>query len=73
MQGNTKEKFKETVRTRAEEQADTAREELGEVVVEATSRYFPEAVMRRRRRDVAGGFVAGAAVGFLIRHFASER
>lgn len=63
----------ETVRERAEERADTARQELGEVVIDATGRYFPEAVKQRRRRDVASGFVVGAMVGFLLRYAIGER
>lgn len=63
----------EAMRERAEEQADSARQELGEIVTDATGRYFPEAVRERRRRDVAAGFLAGVVFGFVLRYAVGER
>ena len=79
MAENRMERFAESVREGAERQAervregagvqaDTARRELGEIVLDATDEYFPEAVRKRRRRDVASGFVVGVMVGFLVRY-----
>lgn len=65
-------RFTETVRSEAAEQADTARQELGEVVLDVTDDIFPEAAMKRRRRDFVGGFVLGVATGFLVRHALGE-
>lgn len=70
---NKKEQFAETVKEKAERQADTARQEVGEVVIDATGKYFPKAVRRRRRRDIASGFALGAIVGFLVRFALGER
>ncbi len=67
-----RERFAETIREGAGRQADSARRELGEIVIDATDEYFPEAVRRRRRRDVASGFVVGVMVGFLARYVISE-
>jgi len=58
----------ETIRRKAEQEADTKRQEVGEIVIDATDDYFPEAVKRRRRRDVASGFVLGVLVGFAVRY-----
>lgn len=69
----TNEDFVETIRERAEEEADATRHEVGGIVIDATGEYFPEAVKRRRRRDIASGFVLGALVGFLVRHVVGER
>lgn len=69
---STRDEFTETVRAEADRQADLARQELGEIVIDATGKYFPEAVKQRRRRDVASGFVLGALVGFLIRYVTSS-
>ncbi|MFB6183384.1 MAG: hypothetical protein ABEI96_02410 [Haloarculaceae archaeon] len=55
-------------RAELEHRADEGRQELGQHLLGLTEEYFPEAVRQRRRRDVAGGFVAGAAVGFAVRH-----
>ena len=68
-----RERFTETARERAGRQADSARRELGEIVIDATDEYFPEAVRQRRRRDVASGFVVGLMVGFLVRYAFGER
>lgn len=76
---NVKEELTETVREEAqrraengrrqlENRADEGRKELGSHLVSLTEEYFPEAVRRRRRRDVAGGFFAGVVVGFVVRH-----
>lgn len=76
---NAKQEFVDAVRTEAEKRAtegrqelerraDEGRRELGTVMVDLTEEYFPEAVRRRRRRDVAGGFLAGAVAGYVIRH-----
>lgn len=67
-----KDQFTETVRAEADRQADLARQELGEIVIDATGKYFPEAIKQRRRRDIASGFVVGALVGFLIRYLVSD-
>lgn len=69
----TKERFAEAVREEAERRTDAARRELGEVVIDVTDEYFPEAVRRRRRRDIASGFALGAIVGFLVRYAVGER
>ena len=68
-----RERFTETIREGAGRQADSARKELGEIVIDATDEYFPEAVRQRRRRDVASGFVVGLMVGFLVRYAFGER
>lgn len=68
-----RERFTETIREGAGRQADSARRELGEIVIDATDEYFPEAVRKRRRRDVASGFVVGLMVGFLVRYAFGER
>ena len=64
--------FRETIREGAAQQADTARRELGEIVIDATGEYFPEAVRKRRRRDVASGMVLGLLVGYLVRYAFGE-
>lgn len=68
-----KERFTETIREGAGRQADSARRELGEIVIDATDEYFPEAVRQRRRRDIASGFVVGLMIGFLVRYAFGER
>ncbi|MDG5775346.1 hypothetical protein VB773_10715 [Haloarculaceae archaeon H-GB2-1] len=68
MMEDVSQQLRETMRAEAGRRADTARKELGERVMDATGDYFPEAVRRRRRRDVAGGLVMGVAIGFLARH-----
>lgn len=70
---DTTEQFTEAVKRKAELQADSARQEVGEAVFDATDKYFPQAVRRRRRRDVASGVVLGLLVGFLIRYVIGER
>lgn len=72
MADNTAERLTQTIREEAEQQAGTARRELGELVVDATGEYFPEAVRQRRRKDVASGFVVGVMVGFLVRYVLGE-
>lgn len=72
MAGNRAERFTETIREGAERQADTARRELGEIVIDATGEYFPEAVKKRRRRDVASGLAVGLVVGYLVRYALAE-
>lgn len=68
-----KDQLRETLKHEAERQADTARQEVGEIVVDATGRYFPEAVRVRRRRDIASGFLVGVIVGFVARYLVGER
>lgn len=70
MANNRTERFTESIREGAERQADTARRELGEIVIDATGEYFPEAVRKRRRKDVASGLAVGLIVGFLARYVA---
>ena len=72
MGSNTKEAIT-TVKDQAERQADTARKELGEVAVDVTDRYFPEAASHRRRRHVAAGAAIGGAIGFLVGYLLGRR
>lgn len=64
---DTKSRLAETTKEAAERRTATAKRELGRTVLEATDEYFPEEVQKRRRRDLARGFLVGAAVGVLLR------
>lgn len=70
---DTKTRFTEAVKAEAERHAETTRHELGEIVIETTEEYFPEAVQRRRRRDIASGVALGMVLGFLLRYVIGER
>ena len=73
MMDDTRDRFADTIREGAEKQAVTARRELGDIVIDVTDEYFPEAVRKRRRRDVASGAIAGVIVGYLVRYVVGER
>lgn len=64
--------LRERARREAERQAVTAKHELGDVVLEVTDQYFPEAVRTRRRRDMARGFAVGVGVGVLIQYLLGQ-
>lgn len=68
-----KSEFVESTKKEAGERADRTRQEFGDVVVEKVGEYFPEAVQKRRRRNIASGFVLGVLVGFLVRYVVGER
>ncbi|MHC3438499.1 hypothetical protein ACYJ1Y_10450 [Natrialbaceae archaeon A-gly3] len=67
MMEDTRSKFAETAREQAERQTESAKQELGRTVLDAADEYFPEEVRRRRRRDMARGFLVGLAVGVILR------
>lgn len=57
---------RERARAGAERQAESARHELGRMVVDAVEEYFPEETKDRRRRIARRAFFAGIAVGFVL-------
>lgn len=67
MATDVREQLRQAVMDEAERSAETTRQELGDLVYEATGRYFPKAVKRRRRRNMAMGFLIGLGVGVLVR------
>lgn len=69
----TRDRFTEAVKTEAERRAETTRQEFGEVVIELTDEYFPEAVQRRRRRDIVSGFALGFVAGIFFRYVVRKK
>lgn len=67
-----KTRLKEAAKKEAERKKATAKHELGRAVLDVTDEYFPEEVRDRRRRDMARGFLAGAAIGLLLRSLIRE-
>lgn len=63
------EKSAEEVRRELDRRTDGARDQLGERIVDLSEEYFPEAVARRRRRQMAVAFTAGVGAGVAARHF----
>jgi len=63
---DTGDRVKERARIGAERQAETAKHEIGRMVVDAVEEYFPEETRGRRRRIARRAFFAGLAVGFLL-------
>lgn len=66
--GERSERARQRAMEEFEHQAEGARRELGERLVDLTEEYFPEATRRRRRRAAAAAFAAGVGAGFLARH-----
>lgn len=64
---DTKSRVTETTREEAERQTATAKRGLGRALLEATDEYFPKEVRKRRRQDMARGFLVGVAVGIVLR------
>lgn len=58
--------LRELAGERAGKQAESAKHEVGEIVIDATGEYFPEEVKARRRRDMARGFAAGLGLGIAL-------
>lgn len=64
--GSSPRRLREAAKQRAEKQAETARHEVGGIVLDATYEYFAKEMRARRRRDVARGFVAGVGLGVAV-------
>lgn len=64
----TKSTAKRQARDRAERQVETAKEELGPAVLNLVESYFPDQARERRQRIALRSFVAGGAVGVVLRH-----
>ena len=71
--GELKDRYVERLREEVDDRRSKTKAELGEIAVEVVEEYFPETVMKRRRRDLASGFLLGAIAGFLVRHALSRR
>lgn len=63
MREEVRRRLRELVKEEAEKQAESAKHEVGELVIDATGEYFPEKVQARRRRDIARGFAIGFGAG----------
>lgn len=68
----TRDRLREMAKEEAEKQAETAKHEVGEIVIDATDQYFPDEVKARRRRDIARGFLVGVGTGVAL-HYALSR
>ncbi len=66
----TVKQYTERVKRRAQVEADRRgeqwREQLGDVVVDATKEYFPEQYRRRQRKRLGAAFVGGLATGVAV-------
>lgn len=66
MMGDSPRRLREMAKERAEKQAESAKHEVGEIVLDATGEYFAEEMKARRRRVMARGFVAGVGFGVVL-------
>lgn len=64
----TRQRVKDRARQETNRQLETAKTELTRFALEVLEKQFPERMKHRRRRHVLEGFLAGIAVGILIRH-----
>lgn len=69
MMRDARRQFRELAKEQAGKQAESAKHEVGEIVIDATGEYFPEEMKARRRRDMARGFAFGLGVGVAL-HYA---
>lgn len=65
-------RLKELAKEEAGKQAESAKHEMGEIIIDATGEYFPREMKARRRRDMARGFAAGFGIGIAL-HYAISR
>lgn len=65
-------RIRELAKEGAEKRAESAKQEVGEIVIDATGEYFSEEVKARRRRDMARGFAVGFGAGVAL-HYAMSR
>lgn len=72
MRTEARSRFSELAKEGAEKQAEAAKREVGEIIIDATDQYFPEEVKARRRRDMARGFAVGFGTGVAL-HYAMSR
>lgn len=66
-------KARSMARSEAEQRGEMLRHEMGDRLFDILEENFPEEYAARRRRDAAGAFAAGVAVGVVGRELLRRR
>lgn len=72
MMRKARKRLRELAKEGGRKQAESAKHEFGEIVIDATGEYFPEEMKARRRRNMARGFALGFGAGVAV-HYAMSR